>query len=662
MGGPKGAGKTIGKKGAHQRETNQEEDAEVLNSEWTFTSPKGGYKGPAGKGSGEKDAAETGPEVVHDEGDDSDDEDEDEEGSEQGNEFIGDDDPLSEEEGGAAKSLFGLETFPSAKACWTHMEAQHSFSIEEIKSRFGKSWTPYHQPILVNYLRSLGPEAARLAAPKIDRDSEFWKDEKFLIPVLGDDDALLFEGFGDAEEWSDDDDDLSGQAFYADRVVADMEKQVGTTATSSTAQALPSKDSACVSGVDGSQQEIADLRAENAHLRKTLADTQRLLCEADEPGTVGKGKGAVSKSITVQHFATAECEEVHRQLALDKARIEAYERFIKGNSGLFKDRIVLDVACGSGIFSCLSAQAGARRVVGVEPSLGTAELARRIAKANFLSEQVLFVEGRIEDVEIGCDSEGSILDVPARGGRGGSGKGSTEQESSEFFCDVIIAEWMGSALIHSPNIDSVLWARRKYLRPGGLIMPGRAKLMLGTADLRDQNQQTQWQNAMYGLNLQVLAPQFSAEARVQLLPAGCMTSKNPAELLHLNLNTTDEIDTSLECAKFRVELEPHGTTNALVLYFDAFFDSADSPVTLSTSPEAPPTRWKQVVLPLLDPMCSGKLQQLCLPGADIEAIVGTFSCGRGLDNDQHLDMAVQLQAVQRDGGNGPLVNATYTLR
>jgi type I protein arginine methyltransferase len=45
--------------------------------------------------------------------------------------------------------------------------------------------------------------------------------------------------------------------------------------------------------------------------------------------------------------------------------------------------------------------------------------------------------------------------------------------------DIIISEWMGYFLLYESMLDSVLFARDKWLRPGGLMMPDRAKLVVG---------------------------------------------------------------------------------------------------------------------------------------------------------------------------------------
>lgn len=44
--------------------------------------------------------------------------------------------------------------------------------------------------------------------------------------------------------------------------------------------------------------------------------------------------------------------------------------------------------------------------------------------------------------------------------------------------DVIISEWMGYFLLRESMLDSVLYARDKFLRPGGALYPSHARLYL----------------------------------------------------------------------------------------------------------------------------------------------------------------------------------------
>lgn len=42
--------------------------------------------------------------------------------------------------------------------------------------------------------------------------------------------------------------------------------------------------------------------------------------------------------------------------------------------------------------------------------------------------------------------------------------------------DIIISEWMGYCLFYESMLNTVIFARDKWLKPGGLIFPDRATL------------------------------------------------------------------------------------------------------------------------------------------------------------------------------------------
>lgn len=49
-------------------------------------------------------------------------------------------------------------------------------------------------------------------------------------------------------------------------------------------------------------------------------------------------------------------------------RTESYRDCILGNEAVFKDKVVLDIGCGTGILSMFAAKAGAKLVIGVDQS------------------------------------------------------------------------------------------------------------------------------------------------------------------------------------------------------------------------------------------------------------------------------------------------------
>lgn len=71
----------------------------------------------------------------------------------------------------------------------------------------------------------------------------------------------------------------------------------------------------------------------------------------------------------------------------DKVRTSTYARFIMTNPVIFRDAIVLDVGCGTGILSLFAARSGAKRVIAVDAS-EIASKALKIVKENRLEDVI----------------------------------------------------------------------------------------------------------------------------------------------------------------------------------------------------------------------------------------------------------------------------------
>jgi protein arginine N-methyltransferase 1 len=51
--------------------------------------------------------------------------------------------------------------------------------------------------------------------------------------------------------------------------------------------------------------------------------------------------------------------------------------------------------------------------------------------------------------------------------------------------DIIISEWMGYFLLYESMLDTVLLARDKYLKPGGMLFPDQATLFIAAIEDED---------------------------------------------------------------------------------------------------------------------------------------------------------------------------------
>ena len=141
---------------------------------------------------------------------------------------------------------------------------------------------------------------------------------------------------------------------------------------------------------------------------------------------------------------------IHKTMIEDSVRTKTYKNAILHNKHLFKDKVVMDVGCGTGILSLFAAKAGAKRVIGVEKT-DFAILARQVVLDNNLQEVVTILYGKVEEVELPYDVDK---------------------------VDVILSEWMGYCLFYESMLPSVLFARDKWLVKDGIIFPDIVRLYL----------------------------------------------------------------------------------------------------------------------------------------------------------------------------------------
>lgn len=72
---------------------------------------------------------------------------------------------------------------------------------------------------------------------------------------------------------------------------------------------------------------------------------------------------------------------IHEEMLKDEVRTMTYRNSMYHNTHLFKDKVVMDIGCGTGILCMFAAKAGAKRVIGIECS-SIIEHAEKIVKAN----------------------------------------------------------------------------------------------------------------------------------------------------------------------------------------------------------------------------------------------------------------------------------------
>jgi protein arginine N-methyltransferase 1 len=142
----------------------------------------------------------------------------------------------------------------------------------------------------------------------------------------------------------------------------------------------------------------------------------------------------------------------HRQYLADRPRLNAYRsallRLVRPTHS------VLDLGAGTGVLGLLACRAGAKRVTSIDEG-GMIEVAREISRANSFDHRMVFLKGL-----------------------------STRVPATEKF-DVVVADQVGRFGFEAGIVEYFEDAARRFLRPGGVLIPSRIRLQVAAVRRKD---------------------------------------------------------------------------------------------------------------------------------------------------------------------------------
>ncbi|KAF8877148.1 S-adenosyl-L-methionine-dependent methyltransferase [Gymnopilus junonius] len=361
-------------------------------------------------------------------------------------------------------------------------------------------------------------------------------------------------------------------------------------------------------------------------------------------------------------------KDIHAVMIQDKVRTSTYAQFILTNPTLFRDAVVLDVGCGTGILSLFAARAGAKHVIAVDAS-DIADKAAKIVKVNGFEDVITVVRGKIENISLpeGIDK-----------------------------VDIIISEWMGYALLYESMLDSVLRARDRFLKPAGVMAPSQCRMILGLCDATEifKDRIGFWDD-VYGFDMSAMAKDLYGESVVDVVGPETFLSKPFAikDLVLIDI-TTAELDFSSSFSLISTA-DRRTKINSFLLYFDTFFTAHGGPVlpntevktvkegeailaelwpvggksalqrrqslgrekehvtSFSTGPQSTPTHWKQTIFMLRDPITV----------SEGSIVTGTFMCKKSETNSRELDVEIHYSVkLDEESAASETIVQMYTVR
>ncbi|KAI0496310.1 hypothetical protein KFK09_022626 [Dendrobium nobile] len=213
-----------------------------------------------------------------------------------------------------------------------------------------------------------------------------------------------------------------------------------------------------------------------------------------------------------------------------------------------------------------------KTVLQVECSL-MADMAKEIVETNGLSNVITVLKGKIEEI-----------DLPVT------------------HVDVIISEWMGYFLLFENMLNTVLYARDKWL--------------------------VIW-NKVYGFDMSCIKKQAMMEPLVDTVDQNQIVT-NCLLLKTMDISKMVAGDVSFT-VPFKLVAERNDYIHAFVAYFDVAFTKCHKLMGFSTGPRSKTTHWKQTVLYLEDVLtiCEG------------EALIGSMSVEPNKKNPRDIDIMLK---------------------
>ncbi|KAK2628023.1 hypothetical protein QTJ16_002669 [Diplocarpon rosae] len=451
-------------------------------------------------------------------------------------------------------SLLDDEVFTDIHAMLKHCKEKHNFDFLDLIQSLGLDF--YGNIKLVNYIRSQVLSGKTVSSTVSQAEFE---DDKFLKPVL-EDDALLFS-LDDLPKVTQDSQDAS----------TDKGKDV-------------SGDSGPLSArVIELEEELRRIQLQFENYRSTVSQTLDERWNASR--SAGPSDAREEKRDDDSHyFSSYSYNDIHETMLKDTVRTDAYRDFVYNHKSLFAGKTVLDVGCGTGILSMFCAKAGAAKVMAVDNS-AIIDKARENIFNNGFADKITCLRGKIEEVSLPVEK-----------------------------VDIIVSEWMGYCLLYEAMLDSVIYARDKYLTSDGLMIPSHMNMWIApVADPEYIADHISFWRDVYGFDMKAMQAGIHDDVQILHMPARAICA-NPFPFVQLSLHTTTVKDLVFK-RKWQAKLsEDIDALDGFIIWFDSFFmpsredsvpenaraeewiKAGKKGIAFTTGPGGEETHWKQGVM------------------------------------------------------------------
>lgn len=438
--------------------------------------------------------------------------------------------------------LFCTTTLCNIDEAFKHCESVHNFRLLKLKNKFNMDCYSYIK--LINFIRTHKPCAEVI----MNAEKVLWEDEVYLKPVDNDEWLMYdFDSLCDPVQ--------TPQTFHAnvENGLVTL-SQTHFTELQRTIYTLNEQLKESKSHLQMAREDMDKMRES----MKKLVDVGTM----EDENVSLKCVSNVSLEDDDAYFKSYAHFGIHYEMLSDKVRTETYRDAIVMNADILKDKVVLDLGCGTGILSMFAASAGASTVYALDQS-EIAFHAMDIIRENNLHEKIKVIKGRLENTKL------------------------------DEKVDIIISEWMGYFLLFEGMLDSVIYARDHCLKPNGLLLPNRCNISLvACGDVDTHKKFIEFWSDVYGYKMNCMKSEVVREASIAVVnPEHILTEPSIVKDVDINKCTINVMDFT---SQFELHVTKDGRVAAIVGYFDTFFDLPNK-VMFSTGPLSTATHWKQTV-------------------------------------------------------------------
>ena len=219
----------------------------------------------------------------------------------------------------------------------------------------------------------------------------------------------------------------------------------------------------------------------------------------------------------------------------DKERGDAYRRALK--KVITPETIVLEIGTGTGMFALEACRCGARRVYAVEID-NVIHYARQVAEENGYGDRIVFIQ-----------EDSTKVELPEK-------------------ADVIFSDLRGKLPLFNRHVSVIMDARRRFLAPGGTLIPQRDKLMaaISSAPVLYDAYRDSWIPPESGLHAEVLQDAITNNIWWDAAAAEETLITDPVLWFTLNYRVLETQDAE-GGASWRIS-QP-GTAHGIRVWFDA---------------------------------------------------------------------------------------------